>query len=361
MPLNNTHKTILVAVLDWGLGHAARMTPVIKHLEAMGQRVILGVSGNALKFLKHEFRDKEFIELPAYNPVYHERLSMGMSMALQTPKFLKAIYDEHRLLEQIVKEYRIDGIISDNRYGMFHETVPCVLITHQLFIQTSASQTLLKPILNKINFSFINRFNFCWIPDVGEAGNNFSGNLSHGNIPKHCRFIGLLSRFEKKELPELYDALILLSGPEPQRTVLEQKIIAQLFINKIRALLVRGVIDDSVIELPKNIIVKNFLSGNELEDAINSSKVVLARSGYSTAMDLIKTGSEGIFIPTPGQTEQEYLAEYWKSKKWFYAETQEDFNIERCLEESANYAFTDFTSQKKNLMEQAVNEFLGYL
>jgi len=361
MPLDNRHKTILVAALDWGLGHAARLTPVIKLLQLEGCRVILASAGNALKFLKQEFPENEFVALPAYEPVYHQHIGMGVSMALQTPKFLKAIYTEHELLKKLVKQYKFDGIISDNRYGMFHQNVPCVLMTHQVFIQTHSSQAFLKPLLKKINFGFINQFDFCWIPDA-EGAESLSGDLSHGDIPKQCRYIGLLSRFEKKKLPKQYDVLILLSGPEPQRTVLEQKIIGRLeTVRDKKILLVRGVMDEGATEIPAYVTVKNFLSGTELEDALNSSDMVIARSGYSTAMDVIKTERKGVFIPTPGQTEQEYLAAYWEKNNWFYAESQKDFDLTRSLREATNYCAPINIYDDNDLLNKAVREFLDYL
>jgi UDP:flavonoid glycosyltransferase YjiC (YdhE family) len=361
MLLNNKPKTILVAVLDWGLGHAARIIPVIKNIESKGGNVIIASSGDALKMLEHEYPDKTIMELPAYNPVYHKSIGMGLSMALQTPKFFKTIYDENVLLKKIVKEYSIDGIISDNRYGMFHNKIPSVIVTHQIFIQTSHNQNFLQPLLKKINFQFLNKFNFCWIPDVPGA-TNLSGSLSHGDIPSHCRYTGLLSRFEKKEKDKKYDLMILLSGPEPQRTVLENILLKQLpAIREKKVLLVRGKMNDDMINVADNVVVKNFLSGTELERDINSSDIIISRSGYSSAMDIINTRSKAVFIPTPGQTEQEYLVDYWKDKKWFYSEAQTNLDLKRAIKKSEKYSPPLIFTTTNDLLDKAVNEFLDYL
>jgi uncharacterized protein (TIGR00661 family) len=355
------HKKILVAVLDWGLGHAARMIPLIRKLQEKNFHILIGSSGSALQMLRLEFPDSESIELPAYKPVYHEHLNMTWSMALQTPRFLKVIYEEHHALKKIVRRHKVDGIISDNRYGMFHRNIPCVLITHQLFIQAPAHLFFLKPVLKKINFQFVNRFNHCWIPDT-DAAENLSGALSReSKLPPHARFIGLLSRFEKKEMAKQYDLMLLLSGPEPQRSVLEKKLLKQLQHFSLNTLLVRGVFEKTVPDIAPHITVKNFLSGSELENALNSSDIIIARSGYSTAMDLIQTDSKGIFIPTPGQTEQEYLAGYWKTKKWFYSESQHDFDLQRALNNSKDYYPRLKNLHSEQLLEESLNSFLNTL
>lgn len=352
-----TRKNILVAALDWGLGHATRLIPVINTLKAQQCHVVLAASGSALTYWQIAFPNEKIIVLPAYNPVYSS--NMNFSMMLQTPKFLKTIYAENVALKKIVKQYHIQGIISDNRYGLYHAEIPSVLITHQLFIQTPKPLSFLKPLLKHLNFSFINKFNYCWIPDV-ETDGNLSGALSHGeNIPAHCRYIGLLSRLEKKPSPIEYDLLVLLSGPEPQRSILEKKIWQQLQNLLLKTAFVRGTQTAfSAKEIPTQIDVINMANTVVLNTLINQSAVVIARSGYSTVMDLVATQKPAVLIPTPKQTEQEYLASYLQEKQWFVSATQNEFSLKDLIPKAMDLQPNIVALQTEFLLSKAVDELL---
>ncbi len=352
-----TQKNILVAALDWGLGHATRLIPVIYALKARQCNVVLAASGNALVYWQSVFPNENIIALPAYSPVYSG--NMNFSMMLQTPKFLKTIYAENAALKKIVKQHHIHGIISDNRYGLFHAEIPSVIITHQLFIQTPKGFPLLKPVLKKINFQFIKQHRFCWIPDI-ETDENLSGALSHGkSIPAHCRYIGLLSQLEKKPLPVEYDLLVLLSGPEPQRTILEKKIWQQLQTLLLKTAFVRGTQTAFFAkEIPEHIDVINLANTAGLNTLINQSAVVVCRAGYSTIMDLIKTEKPAVLIPTPGQTEQEYLASYLQQKKWFVSATQNNFSLKDLIPKAMKLPPHTIISKQTDLLSKAVEEFL---
>jgi spore coat polysaccharide biosynthesis predicted glycosyltransferase SpsG len=352
-------KNILVAALDWGLGHATRLIPVIDLLKAKECKVILAASGSALDYWQLIFPNEKIIDLPAYNPVY--RGNMNVSMILQTPKFLKAIYAENEALKKIVTQYHIHGIISDNRYGFYHAEVPSVIITHQLFIQTSELFWFLKPLLKKLNFHFLKQFHFCWIPDV-QNNNNLSGALSHGeDIPNHCRYIGLLSRFQYKEkLTAKNNVLLLLSGPEPQRNILEKKLLLQLKNLNEQITLVRGTNKPFKHQelLSEKTKVIDIASTEILQELLNESTVVVARSGYSTVMDLVATRRPAVLIPTPGQTEQEYLAYYLQQKQWFVSATQNNFNLEKLIPQALNTTPVVVEPQS-DLLNNAVDEFLA--
>src|SRR5690606_5048896 len=200
----------------------------------------LAASGSALQYWQQEFPSKEIIELPAYNPVYHHNRNMSWSMLLQSPKFFRAIAEENRVLKELVKQHSINGIISDNRYGFYHEEIPSALITHQIYIQTSKATAWLQPALKTINHHYISKFNFCWIPDVANE-ENLSGKLSHqANLPANSRYIGWLSRLKKNNAETIYDIALLLSGPEPQRTVLENILLEQCASLSEKIILIRG-------------------------------------------------------------------------------------------------------------------------
>ena len=211
---------ILVAPLDWGLGHATRCIPIIKYLLEKKCEVVIGADGRPLQLLQKEFSALEFVVMPGYNISYPKDGSMVLKMAIQIPKILTGIKHEHELLKKIIKEKKIDAVISDNRFGLWSGEVPCVFITHQLMVKSPFGEK----IIHQLNKNYISKYSECWVPDhSGE--NNLSGDLSHKfSLPKNVKFIGALSRFTNEFiLQKKYDLLIILSGPESQRTVFEKK------------------------------------------------------------------------------------------------------------------------------------------
>ena len=300
---------ILVSPLDWGLGHATRCIPIIKYLREKGVDVVIAADGMQLKLLLEQFPGIEHVVLKEYNVKYSRFLPASMKVVLQVPKLLSAIKKENKELQNIIKSKNIDAVISDNRYGLYSDSVPCVLITHQLNIQASAGS---RRFSDKV-MEFVKKFNICWIPDnAGE--DNLSGNLSHP-LPEGIKanYIGPLSRFSTASGSRdmKYDLLILLSGPEPQRKILEKKVLKQLGqLSYIKALIVQGLPGNTEISSPySNVDVVPHLNNISLMEKIMCSKSIVCRPGYSTIMDLATIGGKrALFIPTPGQTEQEYLA-----------------------------------------------------
>jgi uncharacterized protein (TIGR00661 family) len=305
-------KKILIAPLNWGLGHATRCIPIIKALEENGFEPIIASDGVALALLKKEFPNVLSIELPAYNIQYAEKgKNFKWKLALQMPKMMLAIKKEKSKIKKIIENYQIDGLISDNRLGVYSSKVPSVFITHQLNVLSGSTSWL----TTKLHSRYISKFNFCWVPDVGGA-DNLSGKLGHPEkIIKKINYIGPLSRIDKKTLPIKYDIMVLLSGPEPQRTLLENKLKKELEKSDKEILFVKGIVESiQHIEKKNTITYYNYMSSEELETAFNESDVILCRSGYTTIMDLAKLEKKAFFIPTPGQYEQEYLAKKFKSE-----------------------------------------------
>ncbi|HXB12299.1 MAG TPA: glycosyltransferase [Bacteroidia bacterium] len=318
---------ILVSPLDWGLGHATRCIPIIKHLLDSNIEVVLAADGYGLVILREEFPSLDFVELKGYRVWYSSFLPAGAAIALQVPKINRAIAREHRELESIISTKNINAVISDNRYGLYTDKVPCIIITHQLNIQSPFAKGSLRA---KV-MSHVQKFNACWIPDY-EEGDDLSGSLSHP-LPNglNAHYMGILSRFEsradRKEMK--YDLLVLLSGPEPQRTILEKKVIKQVKeIGNLRVLVVQGKPGATAVNVNDRIQVVPYLNKNELLENIVSSKAILARPGYTTLMDLaVIGGKRAIFIPTPGQTEQEYLAMYLESEEIAVSFSQSKFSL----------------------------------
>ena len=324
---------ILVAALDWGLGHAARCIPVVRELQAQGAAVWLAGSGQSLTLLRNEFPDLPFLELPAYDISYHKS-NLIWSLGSQSFKIIGTVLKEHFVLRRFVRRQGIDVVISDCRFGCFTRRATCVFITHQLHIRTP--YTWLSAVVNAFNRWFIRRYDKLWIPDL-EAAPGLAGELSHPPIAGG-RYIGLLSRMQRRDVPEQYDVVAVLSGPEPQRTILEELILEQAEGLAIRMLVVRGKVELVAPPLPLSPSPL-FLSldqglPTEVGDHMCAAKVILSRSGYSTLMDLARVGKPAILIPTPGQTEQEYLAELWSDKGAFSVWTQEAFDLSRALAEA---------------------------
>jgi uncharacterized protein (TIGR00661 family) len=330
---------VLIAPLDWGLGHATRCIPVITTLIKQNCTVIVAAEGQIKTLLQKEFPHLQFIELSGYRVKYSQyKFWMPVKLLLQLPKIIYRIYVENRWLKKTVKEYAIDAVISDNRMGLYHKQTPCIYITHQLMIKTGNRFT--ESIAQKIHYHYINKFKACWVPDAGGVL-NLAGELSHPAILPvvPVRYLGFLSRFEKKEFDIKYNLCIVLSGPEPQRSNFEKIILADVDKIQEKIFLVRGLPSETKIpDLNNNLIeIKNHLPSDELSTIIQQSKIIISRCGYSTIMDLVKLQKKAILVPTPGQTEQEYLGNYLLSKKIFYSANQQNFSFSVALKKIADF------------------------
>ena len=230
-----TKKRILVAPLNWGIGHATRCIPIIQKLINHGFDVIIAADGRPMHLLNSEFPNLETIRFTGYNIKYSQYLPMSISMMLQLPKMLLNIKKENNTLDEIINDYKIDGIISDNRYGLYSNKIPCVFITHQLVIKTPYFTNYIR----QFNYKYINKYNACWVMDDKE--NNLAGGLSMPNqLPNNTTYIGRQSRFKKEVKEKKYDFLAIVSGPEPQRTILEKGLIKGLTIRQEKSLIVLG-------------------------------------------------------------------------------------------------------------------------
>jgi UDP:flavonoid glycosyltransferase YjiC (YdhE family) len=344
-------KRMLYCVLDWGLGHATRSIPVIEELLLQNHEVVLAANGNALSFLQEQFPALKSHELPAYNPVYPKGSHMVWAMAKQLPRFVQTINSEQKETERLVKEEKIDCVISDNRYGCYSKSVKSVFITHQVHLLMPAKW--MEAGMNTLNRKLLSNYSECWIP---AADDKLIPGLLQGREKLNTRFIGYLSRLKPMALPKKYKVLAVCSGPEPQRSIFERMVSATLQDAAYPNLIVRGVVNhkQKVFHSENNMLVVNHLNSEEMNHAIAESEMIISRSGYSTVMDLMKLGSKAIFVPTPGQTEQEYLARVLKQKRMAYSMPQSEFNLEKALKESEHYS--GFQNLKGNslLLKRAV-------
>lgn len=352
-------KNVLVAPLDWGLGHATRCIPIIKILQNCGCKVTIAASGSVKTLLESEFPQISFIQLNGYNVQYAaSKRFLALKILMQSPKIIRSIKRENAWLQQVVAQYGFDAVISDNRFGLYTAKVPCIFVTHQLLIK--APYNWLQNSIQRINYSYINRYSQCWVPDI-ETGNTIAGELSHPKklpaIP--VKYLGPLSRFGELPKAELkYKWMAILSGPEPQRTILENKLLAIIPNLQGKILLVRGRPGSTAaINAPANCTIVNHLATNEMLQALAASQFVISRCGYTTVMEMLALGKKAVFIPTPGQTEQEYLAEHLFKQGWCYTCTQDDDLWQHLCTAETSFIY-NMPPPAKTTLEEVVKGFV---
>lgn len=302
--------------------------------------------------LQKEFPLLKSYQLPSYNIRYSKKgVNLKFKLLFSIPSIIKAVKKEQKIVAKLIEKEAIVGIISDNRFGVFSKKVPSVYITHQLHVLSGITTG----ITSKIHQKIIQKFDECWVPDI-KSEHNYSGKLGHlKKQPFTIKYIGVLSRFKQQKLAIKYNLLVLLSGPEPQRTLLENKLLNELKMYKKKILFVRGILNNEAkIKAPNPIKVVDYLLSSELETAINESEIIVARSGYSTIMDLAVLGKKAFFIPTPGQFEQEYLAKILREKWITPFVTQNNFKVDNLKELTS---FSGFNVQKMSIDLNIFNLF----
>ena len=301
-------QNVLISPLDWGLGHATRCIPIIKSLLDKGAKVTIAGSGSSIQLLKEEFPAISFLEIPGFEMSYGNHVMLSMLKLM--PKFLKLVAHENNCVRDWQQQYSFDLIISDNRYGFRHNKVSSILISHQLSPKfPKGVQFASKPIQKQLN-KWMDAFDEIWVPDFNDS-TNLSGSLSNNkNLSVPIKFIGPLSRFDSKKITETKHGVVaVLSGPEPARSIFEKKIVLKLETMGTPSILVRGLpCETSIPNFGNHIKVFNHLKAKELNDLMLNSELIISRAGYSTIMDLYHLNKSAVLIPTPGQTEQEYLS-----------------------------------------------------
>ncbi len=356
-------KRIFVAALNWGLGHATRCIPIIEALQKANVSVILGSDGQAGAFWRAHFPDLTYIALPAYGISYPYQ-SMFWNMATQLPRIYRTMRQERQMLADIVQQQRINAIISDNRFGLSHEKLFSVFMSHQ--INPIIPNFVLQKLAHSYYHRLIARFSQCWVVDTPVS--DWAGQLSAlGGTKLRGEYIGALSRFQSfaaLQLPKLYEVIFCLSGVEPQRSIFEQLCLAQarLFPQK-RFLLIKGLPDfvpAGYFETP-NLEIRAFCHTAELFSILQQAETVVARAGYSTIMDFYQIGlKKVILVPTPAQTEQEFLAKRLQGQKIAYTCAQNNFNLAHALRQLAD--FSGFAvPQTDDLLATAVENLLARL
>lgn len=355
-------KRILVAPLDWGLGHSTRCIPIVHALLQRGAVPVIGADKGPLALLRSEFPELEHVRIPGATIRYSKSRSQLWSMARQFPEMVRSVRAENALFDRIRRDLRLDAVISDQRFGLRTAALPSVLITHQVFPFTPIAQGALR----KLNLRHIARFDRCWIMDEPQAP-GLAGELSHGiMIPANARHIGTLSRMHLTPNPSLeergesrYRIVAVISGPEPHRTMLEGILTEQLQRIEGRHLLVRGLPGSAAQDRAGNVLRVPHLNSRDLATAMASAQLVVSRSGYTTLMDLVALGRSALVIPTPGQAEQEYLGMLHAHTGRFVVQQQEQVDLKAALHDPRT-ANQGEPVQGHPLLEQALDE-LGTL
>jgi len=300
---------ILIAPLNWGLGHATRSIPIIEYLIDQGKEVTIASDGEALELLQDEFPSLNSIQLPSYN-VRYNGTTLWSILVTNVPNVLKAIIAEYFTLKKYTKNKNIDLIISDSRFGFRHASIKSYIISHQLTMQSNNS--IIKWVLNFFNRKLLNAFDLCIVPDYHD--HRLSGALSKNDKIKEKLYIGALSRFKKLNVKVKYDKAYIISGPEPARTELQNHILNNIRNTDEKTVLVRGTNSGEIILDNPNVTILDLVSAEVLNQIIAESQVIISRSGYTSIMDYYTLGKDAKLIPTPGQSEQEYLADYLDGK-----------------------------------------------
>ena len=334
----------LVAPMNWGLGHASRCIPLVRRLIREGHEVILGGDGESLTLLRKHFPKLRYTYLAPLNLRYSAGKSQVWAMLKALPKLFLWSLKDHAMLQAVLREEPIDYVLSDNRFGLYinrpstnDHRPTTIYLTHQLHIMLPRPWRWLEPLVARLHARTYTRFNKVWIPDYEDADKSLAGELSHPNDVRRndvrctIEYIGPLSRFEDYDrsqdnpIAQNYTIVAVLSGLEPHRTLLEKEIVARYLDTDEQVLIVQGLVNRPNTRFKRrNITLVPSITDAELVPALMNAKHIIARSGYSTIMDLHALGllpsknetpnPQIELIPTSGQPEQEYLSAYFAEK-----------------------------------------------
>ncbi len=348
------------------MGHTTRCVPLIRHIMARGLGVTFAGNEWQRSYIIETFPELETIHLDGYGISYSKHSHGFMfSIISQVPKLLRNVRREHAWLADLCRQRKFDGIISDNRYGLFHNEVPSVIMTHQVLAQTGMGDVA-DSMLRRLHYRYLQRFGQCWVVDV-EGKPNLSGKLGHPSpMPGNAHYIGLLSQIASSPNTGDDHLLILLSGPEPQRSILSDILWGQATSYPGKLVFVEG--NDKASRQSNGSPLANGgsyhtrVTKETLQPLIEKASIVICRSGYSTLMDLAVLHKKAILIPTPGQTEQELLAKHLHKEGVFYASRQKDFDLHQALADAQLFPFKQLELDgAHNLYEQVLDEWLASL
>jgi UDP-N-acetylglucosamine transferase subunit ALG13 len=395
--MNSSSLRVIISPLNWGLGHATRCIPVIRELQALQCEIIIGANGAAANILSREFPELKLIITPGKTIRYSQtRVGFAFAIFWQLPALWQQIRKEKKWLQQQVEIWQPNLIISDNRYGMYHSSVPSVLITHQLGIKTGWGK-LADRMVQVLLYRLLKNFKEVWIPDF-QGAYSIAGLLSHPihTPPIPAYYIGLLNRFllQQKTLSSIAEPttstesiwgtqkhpslLILLSGPEPQRSILESILKIQIADYAGNVVLLRGLPENNVRDADhsgthqalslfygeEKVQLIDHLAAADLLEKIKNADIILCRSGYTSLMELLPLQKKLILIPTPGQAEQEYLARYCEEKGYAISINQHSIQLNNLINKATKFPYQKLsliTDTKLTTLQERVHFYLRSL
>ena len=361
-------KNILICPLEWGLGHAGRMIPVAIKLKELGNKVFIGSGEEVQSMFRQETEGLSYISFPGFKPRYSGILPQYLIMLLKIPSLIISSYSEHRKLNEVISQLNINIIISDNRFGLWNKRITSVYITHMPRIPFPDGTRFLEWIGIRLHRWVIRKYSFCLIPDL-PGSLNLSGRLSHGiRLPGNTRYIGILSRFAGREYSESNDkyqsprTTLILSGPEPQKSIFRNRTIGLLRDTGTTTVILEGKPGkEAGDKVDGNLISFSHLPSDEMRKVITGSELIISRPGYTTLMELLSIRQSALVIPTPGQTEQEYLAHYLSAKGWFKTIRQKDLKAGISISSGNPCEETsELLKESELLLDEALEEILQH-
>lgn len=343
-----------------GLGHATRSLPLIRALTLRGHNIVVGSSGRAMAFLRAELPDVQFVVIPDYGITYSRGRFLLPRLAARAPGMLWAIMLERELTQQVVYGRNIDLIISDHCYGAHFKGVPSYFISHQIYFAMPTGFGLFSKPVGWVNQLPHRNFQKVFIPDLpGEGQGVISGKLSR--IPRRYhhkyRHIGLMASVGKEAVEEDIDLLVSISGPEPQRSILEEIVLRDIEAIEGEKVVLLGRSEESrLIRESTGLKIYSHLPREQMNTLLNRAKMILSRPGYTTVMELAELGKKALFIPTPGQTEQEYLAGRLRDQNQFYSVKQQKLILKEDLEKAGGFPGLLYEGETAKSVERIITE-----
>ncbi len=357
---------ICISPIDWGLGHATRCVSLIKALEKLGYHIYIATEGQHETILREAIPTATFLHLRGYRIRYSRwAVLLPVVLLIQLPQIIYSIVYENKWLKKAQEQFNFDIIISDNRFGFYHKNVPSVFITHQLNLQMPFKWAT--SLFQNIQYAWLKKFNACWIPDIA-GPQNLSGVLANPKLKPSIPlwYMGCLSRLINQDKSNItvspidpLNFLAIVSGPEPQRTLLENLLWTAGKDSNLKFVLIAGIPNNKkAFQIMNNGRMYPHLSAAALVDEINRAEYIICRGGYTTLMEMIPFDKKLILIPTPGQTEQLYLGKLWHENKWALCYNQADFKLSTALAAAANFNFQKppFAPFSTEALETAIKE-----
>jgi len=358
-------KHILVSPLSWGLGHATRDLPIIRYLLERGHHVTIAAEGRALTLLQDEVPACDFEHLPDYPPPYSSGKRFVPTFVATAPKMLAAIEKEAANVRKLLEKRSFDLILSDNRFKVRADGVPSFVITHQLRFMTPPGLEVFEHATELFNAKYLRAFDRIIVPDAADPVENLSGRLSHDlqwmDDSPRVYYAGPFSSVRRLDVEQDVDLFISISGPEPPRTELEKTILEKVRDvegDRIIVALGKPEVKD-VRTIDGRIEVHGFLGREQQQAMLNRARFVVCRSGYTTVMELAELGRKALFIPTPGQTEQVYLGEYYEERGYFHTVDQYELDLPRDIEKAKTYAGPPFACDTRANVERLYRDLFA--